>query len=97
MTDIAYRQTKVPDLLVPIFESLCVEFPEYETWVRLEDFGRWLSAGVVNRDTGVAVTIPLKRGGRIRAVSLQLEEISKIRQHLAANQPDDLQLDARLG
>ena len=67
-----------------IFEQLASAFPAYEVWERWQDYGRWLSAGVVNRDTAVAVTIPLVHAGRSRTAPITPGELETIRSHLAS-------------
>jgi hypothetical protein len=65
---------------------------EYGIWVRIEDFGRRISAGVVNPSTSVAATILLKQGLTNIRTAITATEIAKIRDHLASNAVDDLAL-----
>ena len=95
MTDLPYTEALVPSAHRPLFEQLRNELPEFELWVRLEDFGRWLSVGVINRATGVAVTIPVSRAGRVRTLPFQSDELLKIRDHLNDRGAKDLELPTR--
>jgi hypothetical protein len=93
MADLAYdRSNAVPELL-PIFDHLKAEFgEEYEIWVRIEDFGRRISAGIVNPSNSVAATILLKHGLTVRRVEITAEEIKTIRDHLISHEGADLAL-----
>ena len=52
----------------PLCERLHAEFDAgYQFWVRVEDYQRWIDAGVLNVAKNVAGTIPLiERGVTIR-------------------------------
>lgn len=93
MADFPYdRSNEAPELL-PIFEHLKAEFgEEYEIWVRVEDFGRRISAGIVNPSNSVAATILLKHGLTNKRMAITAAEIEKIRGYLTSNERDDLAL-----
>ena len=92
MEDSPYNPQSVPERYRAVFEQLASSFPEYEVWQRHEDFHRWLSAGVVNRSTGVAVKVTLVRGDHARTQLLTAEELVRIRAHLESERVDDLTL-----
>lgn len=93
MDDFPYRANEVDDDLRPIFEQLVSEFgQEYEIWRRVEDFGRWKSAGVVNRATRTVAIVALQTGLHSRTQPLTPAEVARIRQHLASGSTEDLRL-----
>ena len=92
MEDFPYSPQSVAEPYRAIFEQLASCFPAYEVWQRHEDFHRWLSAGVVNRSTGVAVTVTLVRGGHARTQLITAEELARIRTHLESERAEDLAL-----
>lgn len=92
MFDRPYDKASVPSRQRAIFEQLVSAFPEFEVWQRHQDYGRWLSAGVVNRSVGIAVTVPLIRGGRSRDDLLSSDELQAIREHLTGASEQDLEL-----
>ena len=92
MSDQRYKPENVPEAQRALFSQLQSEFPEYEIWERWQDYGRWLSAGVVSPTTGTAATIPLIRGSSTRELPLQQVEIDKIRGRLTETNAKDLEL-----
>lgn len=92
MEDLRYSQESIAVPYRPIFEQLLSTFPGYEVWQRHENFRRCLSAGVVNRSLGVAVTVEIVRGGRTRTQLLTAEELTRITKHLASDQEKDLSI-----
>lgn len=93
MYDAIYKSEEVEPEFHPIFEQLCTEFgSKYQIWRRVEDFGRWLIAGVVNPSTQVAATITLRQGTRRRTIPLSPSEIQRVREHLASGAQEDLAL-----
>jgi hypothetical protein len=91
--DYPYGRSNVDSEFHPIFERLEAEFGEgYKIYVRVEDFGRRISAGIVNTSNLVAATIPLKQGLKNIRVEVTSGEIEKIRAHLTSNEADDLAL-----
>jgi hypothetical protein len=93
MVDYPYRPEEVDDDLRPIFEQLTAEFgKEYEIWRRVEDFGRWKSAGVVNRATRTVAIIALQTGTHSRTTRLSATELAQIRKHLISGSTEDLRL-----
>jgi hypothetical protein len=86
MNEHLYRVENVREVLHPFFEQLDQEFgKKYEIWVQEHNFGRSISAGVVNRNTGNAVTIKIQDNAHVRSYPLQQSEIEKIHDHLASN------------
>ncbi len=93
MYDAIYKSEDVDPEFQPIFEQLCTEFAsKYQIWRRVEDFGRWLSAGVLNPSTRVAATIALRKETRRRTTLLSPTEIQRIREHLTSDAREDLTL-----
>lgn len=93
MVDYPYRPEDVDDDLRPIFEQLGAEFgKEYEIWRRVEDFGRWKSAGIVNRATRTVAVVALQTGTHSRTKPLSATELAQIRKHLASGSTEDLRL-----
>jgi hypothetical protein len=57
--DVPYEPGGVDPEVRPVFEQLVAEFgAEYEVWARVDNFGLWVSAGVVKQGEA------LRRGGR---------------------------------
>ncbi len=76
-----------------IFDQLESEFgTNYQIWSRVEDFGRWVSAGVLNPKTNIAVTITLRGKGDERTSLLSSSEIKKIKDHFDGGVQKDLEL-----
>lgn len=97
MGDKLYSVNKLSAEEIPFhnyFELLASEFgPEYEIWVRNEDFGRFIAAGVVSRSSGIAATIYLKRGGIVISNPLSQEMIVKMRNHFDLGNKEDLRIN----
>lgn len=93
MLEAIYKSGEVAPEFQPIFAQLSEEFSgKYEIWRRVEDFGRCLSAAVLNPSTQVAAAIGLKKGTIKRTTLLSPSEILKIREHLASGLHEDLSL-----
>jgi len=93
MLEAIYKSEEVTPEFQPIFAQLATEFGgTYEIWRRVEDFGRWLSAAVLNPSTQVAAIISLKKGTRKRTTPLSSSEIQRMREHLALGAKEDLAL-----
>jgi hypothetical protein len=76
----------------PIFEQLRAEFGAvYQIWRRAEDFGRSLSAAVLDPSTQTAAEIILRRGVQART-SLSSVELQKIKKHLVSRAKNDFVL-----
>lgn len=76
------------------FDKLVTGFGvDYEIWIRKEDFGRMLAAGIVNRCSQVAVTIYLKYGSVPIPDPLNPTVIETARNHLISSKSGDLQLN----
>ena len=88
MEDVRYKSKNVAEAHRAIFDQMELEFPEYEIWERHENFDRKLSAGIVNRMTGVAVTVAVILGDRPRTQPLTDAELARIRAHLASKTED---------
>lgn len=83
--EIQYRQS---------FEQLVNEFgANYQIWVRKEDFGRMLSAGIVNRNSLVAVKIYLKYGITPISNPLNPNVIKRAKNHFKSSASEDLVLN----
>lgn len=93
MSDRVYKPEDVDAGARPIFEQLRVEFGAvYEVWQRIENFGRWVSAAVVNRSTGAVAIVEIRAGNRMRTTLLDAIETQRIRSHLESNADLDLSL-----
>ena len=93
MSDFVYKPEDVDAGVRPIFEQLRTEFGAvYEVWRRIENFGRWVSAAVVNRSTGTVAIIEIRAGNRLRTTPLDPSETQRIRSHLESNADLDLNL-----
>ena len=78
------------------FEYLKREFGnDYDIFVRNEDFGRRLAAGIVERvsEAPRAVTIYLQYGSRPFENALNADVIKKAKEHLISSCPGDLVLN----
>ncbi len=88
-----YEPQGIPEDYRPVFEQLVSSFPDCEVWQRRENFGRWLMAAVVDRSTGIAVTVELVRDGRKRNSLLTVEELQRARAKFLSNvDEEDLSL-----
>jgi len=82
-----------PPELRLIFAQLLTEFgTTCKIFRRVEDFGRWLSAGVANTSSPTAAIIDLRKGIRTRTTKLSQSEIQRIREHLASGAQENLVL-----
>lgn len=62
MLDRQYNPAHVDAEFRPIFAQLCDEFGKERVWSRVENFGQWVSAGVVDQSTGTTATVRLREG-----------------------------------
>ena len=93
MTDFLYKSEDVDQELQPIFEQLCNEFgATCQIWRRVEDFGRQISAVVINKSTMTAVTILLRTSTRTLKKVLDKSELEKIQKHITSGAEKDLTL-----
>jgi hypothetical protein len=91
--DYLYAPSHVAPAFRPLFEYLQAALgARYEVWVRVEDFGRTLGAGVVNPSSKIAVYIRLQRGRQTIRKVLTPADIAAIRRHLTSNATQDLVL-----
>jgi hypothetical protein len=89
--DYRYDPSKVTPELRPFFASLQAELgADYQIWVRVEDFERRISAGVVNPSRKLAARIPLQQGLVSLRTALTSADIAAIRRHLTSNATEDL-------
>jgi len=65
---------------------------QYEIWKRVENFGLWVSAGVINRATRGVATVRVKTGTKVRDELLTHSDIKRIRDHLILEDAPDLEL-----
>lgn len=92
MVDNLYQPALVAPEFRQVFDQLQNELGrEYEIWVRVEDFGRSVSAGIVNRSK-LAVIVSLRRGSQAIRNALDSSEIDRIRKYLISNATEDLVL-----
>lgn len=92
MTEQPYTSGSISEPYRALFEQLVAAFPQFEIWERHENYRRWLSVGVVNRQKGSSVTVPIVRKGISRTELFRAEELDRIRSHLASSSPTDLTL-----
>jgi hypothetical protein len=77
-----------------LFNQLYAQFGDrYEIYVRNTDFGRSISAGIVNRQTGIAVTICLKSGGVDVSNPIDPIVVQKVEHHLDSAATQDLPIN----
>jgi len=97
MSDHLYDANKVSFEEAPFqayFERLLFEFGDkYGIWVRNEDCSRFISVGVVNQISQIAVTIYLKCSGVAISDPLSVEVIEQIRNHFASDVKEDLRIN----
>jgi hypothetical protein len=74
------------------FDRLLNEFnpPDYEIWIRTEDYGRSISAGVLKKSNQVANTVRLKGGIHLLDDSLFSQVVDEIRANLECGKEDKL-------
>jgi hypothetical protein len=78
------------------FEQLASLFPNpYQIWVRKEDFGRMLVAGIVDPRSSAAVTIYLKYASSplSNPLKITLSVLEEARNHFNSGQSGDLVLN----
>ncbi len=93
MTDFLYKPEDVDSELRPIFEQLCKEFgTTCQVWRRVEDFGRRISAGVVDNSTMAAAIILLRTSTRTLKTELIQREVDQIQKHFASGTGGNLTL-----
>lgn len=95
MVDYLYKSEEVDDDVRPIFNQLVREFGgQYQIWRRVEDFGRRLSAGILDPSSLNAATITLRSTKtKKRKELLGGSELQQIREHLSSSvSRDDLKL-----
>jgi ABC-type phosphate/phosphonate transport system substrate-binding protein len=91
--DSRYEPKNVPTELRPVFDQLQKELGrQFEIWVRIEDFGRRVTAGILNKSKSIAVTVPIAIGSRHIRTTLTAPDIDRIRSHLTSNATSDLAL-----
>jgi len=90
--DTLYKAEDADSESRPIFEQLRAEFGTvYQVWRRVEDFGRLVSAAVLDPSTLSAAEITIRHGIHARA-PLSSSEIERIRKHLKSGARKDLVL-----
>jgi hypothetical protein len=83
--DVPYRPEDVEVELRLIFEQLREEFgAEYEIWRRVDNFGLWLDAGVLNPARRAVAGVQVMRGRKKRTEPLNAAQLSRIRDYLSA-------------
>lgn len=66
-----------------IMEQLATAFPNCDIWQRYENFGRWLSVGLVDRVSGNSLTVPLIGAGARRTWKFHDVELGVLRSRLS--------------
>jgi hypothetical protein len=88
-----YEPKNVAGELRPVFDQLQKELGgEFEIWVRIEDFGRRVTAGILNKSKSIAATVPIAIGRRRIRTTLTASDIDRIRSHLTSDAASDLAL-----
>ena len=91
--DARYRREDVEAEVRPVFDQLVAEFgPACEVWTRVENFGLWLSAGVVDPARRSHAEVEVRRGRSTRTALLGTREIGRIREHLSAGDDRPLRI-----
>lgn len=91
MKDMIYRPEHINPIFRPIFEQLCDEFGDAcQVWTRVEDFGRCLSAEIVDPETGATVIISLRKEKRTRIAKLNKAEIRRIHEYFNSDASETL-------
>jgi hypothetical protein len=97
MTDRLYKSNEISVEEIPFkeyFNKLVSEFGnDYEIWIRNRDFNRMIAAGVVNRSSGIAVSICFKYGGAAISNPLNTAVIERIRHYLISLATEDLKIN----
>ena len=88
MDELIYASGNVPLEVRHLFSQLETEFSEHKLWVRRENFGRTISAAIVNQSRGVAVTIPIVQPTFQRRRAFEAMELGRIRAHLEVGSGD---------
>ena len=92
MTEILYKPEDADSESRPIFEQLRAEFGAmYQVRRGVEDFGRLVTAAVLDPLTQAAAKITIRHGTQTRAL-LSSSEIQGIRKHLGSGARKDLVL-----
>ena len=82
MTEHPYNSETLEQPYRSLFEQLVAEFPEYEVWQRHENFGRWLSAALVNKTSGQSLSVPIVHAGTRRTWPYHRSELEMMREML---------------
>lgn len=91
--DARYRREDVEAEVRLVFEQLVAEFgPACEVWTRVENFGLWVSAGVVDPARRSHAEVEVRRGRRARTALLGPREIGQIREHLSTGGDEPLRI-----
>jgi hypothetical protein len=89
--DAPYDRGGVDPEFRPLFEQLVAEFaPAYQVWTRVENYGLWVSAGVVNPARRCVAEVEVRRGRRTRTAPLTTAELARVRDHLSAGGDEPL-------
>jgi hypothetical protein len=91
--DVRYRPEDVDAEVRPVFEQLVAEFPAYDVWARTDNFGLWLSVGVVSQARRAFVVVEMKRYSKTRTAPLTPAELDRIRAHLAVGGDEPLRIE----
>jgi hypothetical protein len=66
-----------------LFEQLALAFPDHDLWQRHENFGRWLSAGVVENGSGAMITIRIIHANTRRTWPFHKSDLDLFRRSLS--------------
>ena len=83
-----YDPASIEEPFRSIFNQLETNFPDCEIWQRHENFGRWLSVGLVAKATGQVVTFPIIGANSRRSWLLHASELALIRERLIAQESE---------
>jgi hypothetical protein len=94
MSDIPYTPSNLTGIekkFQSYFDKLVSEFGnDCDIFIRKYDYGRMMAAGIVNRYSNVAITIPFIKGNTPLEDPLNTNLLNKVKNHLMSLNPEDL-------
>lgn len=86
MTEERFSAATAPSDLVHLFMQLEMAYPNHQIWLRTEDFGSRVFAGIVDPNSQHRVTIALAKGTTRRQQAFHVTEIEQIAELLNARE-----------
>ncbi|MBS9395913.1 MAG: hypothetical protein HEQ29_23335 [Dolichospermum sp. LBC05a] len=94
ISDIPYKPSNLIGIekkFQPDFDKLVSEFGnDCDIFIRKYDYGRMMAAGIVNRYSNVAITIPFIKGNIPLEDPLNTNVLNKVKNHFMSKNPEDL-------